>query len=161
MHNSECECRKLKSGQIPFSPEAALWIKRTLVYRLLLRYWAGKTKNKGNLLRQARHCHITNPLSLSIKKMRDRLAECKRRCRYFTKHGHRHRKTHQMNRLQIAQDKRDEEAEQRILQIISGEHDKAFWRRLNWALGSKRGKSVRSIQVKDKDGQVTEFDTQP
>ena len=57
MHNAERNCRKLKSGRIPFSPEASLWIKRTLCYRALLRYWAGKIKNKGNLRRQAKRCH--------------------------------------------------------------------------------------------------------
>jgi hypothetical protein len=31
-------CRKLKSCQIPFSPEAAIWIRQVQVYRSLLRY---------------------------------------------------------------------------------------------------------------------------
>ncbi len=53
MHRAKKHCRKLKSGRIPFSPEAAMWIKRTLCYRALLQYWAGKVKNKGNLKRQA------------------------------------------------------------------------------------------------------------
>ncbi len=38
MLNSEKKCRRIKSGQIPFSPEAALWIRCTQVYRSLLRY---------------------------------------------------------------------------------------------------------------------------
>ncbi len=38
MLNAEKKCRRIKSGRIPFSPEAALWIRRTQVYRSLLRY---------------------------------------------------------------------------------------------------------------------------
>ncbi len=32
MHYAEKICRKIKSGRIPFSPEASLWIHRTQVY---------------------------------------------------------------------------------------------------------------------------------
>ena len=160
MHCAERNCRKLKSGRIPFSPEASLWIKRTLCYRSLLRYWAGKIKNKGNLLRQARRCRINDPLALSIQTIKDRLHECKQRCNFFTKHGHRHRRTHLHSRLHEAKDKGDEDAERRILQIIKGEKDRAFWRRLNWALGKRRGSSIREVQAEDLDGTTTEYTTQ-
>ncbi len=36
MHHAKKHCRKLKSGRITFSPEAPMWIKRTLCYRALL-----------------------------------------------------------------------------------------------------------------------------
>jgi hypothetical protein len=36
MRYAEKHCRKIKSGRIPFSPEALLWICQTQVYRLLL-----------------------------------------------------------------------------------------------------------------------------
>ena len=75
MHHAERNCRKIKSGRIPFSPEASMWIKRTLCYRALLRFWAGKIKNKGNLRRQAKRCHIENPFALSIATLSDRLTE--------------------------------------------------------------------------------------
>ena len=48
MKHAEKKCRKLKNGTIPFSPEANLWIKRCQLYRSLLRYQAGKVKNRGN-----------------------------------------------------------------------------------------------------------------
>ena len=41
---SEKRCRKIKSGRIPFSPEASKWIRRSQVYRSLLRFHAGKIK---------------------------------------------------------------------------------------------------------------------
>jgi len=63
--------------------------------------------------------------------------------------------------LQSAKDHKNEAAECRILLILQGEKDRAFWRRLNWALGQPRGSSVRSIQVENADRSVTEFSTQP
>ena len=75
MRFAERRCRKLKSGKIAFSPEAAMWIKCTLCYRALLRYWAGKIRNKSNLNRQAKWCNIPNPFSLSVDQIKDRLVE--------------------------------------------------------------------------------------
>jgi hypothetical protein len=54
MRHAEKKCRKIKSGRIPFLPEASVWIKRTQVYRSLLKYHEGRIRNRGNLKRSAR-----------------------------------------------------------------------------------------------------------
>ncbi|KAL7519284.1 hypothetical protein ACHAWF_000220, partial [Thalassiosira exigua] len=51
MKNAERKCRKLKNGHVPFSPESSIWIRRCQVYRSLLRFKAGKIRNRGNLKR--------------------------------------------------------------------------------------------------------------
>ena len=58
MHAAEKECRRVKSGRIPFSPEASKWTRRAQVYRSLLRLHAGRIRNIGNLKRAARHCGV-------------------------------------------------------------------------------------------------------
>lgn len=45
-------CRRSKSGVIPFSPKAALWIERIQVNRSLLQYHEGRIHNIGNLTRR-------------------------------------------------------------------------------------------------------------
>ncbi len=45
MCHTEKKCWKIKSGRIPFSPEASLWIHRTQVYWSLLKYHAGRIRN--------------------------------------------------------------------------------------------------------------------
>jgi hypothetical protein len=40
------------------------------------------------------------------------------------------------------------------------EKDRAFWRRLNWSLGKRRGSSVSSVQMKDDDGETITYSTQ-
>jgi hypothetical protein len=67
MKHAEKKCQKLKSGRIPFSPEALLWIRQSQVYRLLLRWHAGKIRNRRNLQRTSRRCHINAPFELTIK----------------------------------------------------------------------------------------------
>ena len=45
--------------------------------------------------------------------------------------------------------------------MIKQEKDKAFWRRLNYALGKHiRGRSVRTVQVEDGVGGVLNLDTE-
>ena len=49
MAHVESKCRNIKSGNITFSPESTLWIKRRQTYRSLMGYHAVNKVNKGNL----------------------------------------------------------------------------------------------------------------
>jgi hypothetical protein len=160
MTHAEKKCRKLKCGKIPFSPEAAEWIKRCQFYRTLLRALSGKKCNRGNFKRLARRLNISNPLSLPVEEVVMRLRECKQQCKYFQIHGQKYRRKFLNKRLEAAREKQDVEAEQRILQIIARERDRAFWRRLNYSLGKQRGTSVSSVQVKTPEGDTVELKTQ-
>jgi hypothetical protein len=73
MRQAEKKCRKIRSGCIPFLPEALIWIRRTQVYRLLLKYHAGKIRNRANLKRAAQCCGIPLPLSIVIPEIHTRL----------------------------------------------------------------------------------------
>ena len=53
MRNTEKKCQQIKSGRIPFFPEAASWITWMQVYRSLLRYHQGRIRNRANLRRAA------------------------------------------------------------------------------------------------------------
>ena len=101
MPAAEKKCRRIKSGRIPFSPEASKWIRRAQVYRSLLRLHAGKIRNRGNLKRAARRCGVEDPMNMSLTEIRSRLKVCKDKCNYFKKHGHRHRRRHLKSRLEL------------------------------------------------------------
>lgn len=73
MRYAEKKCRKIKSGRIPYSPEALTWIKRTQVNWSLLKYHAGKIPNRGNLKQSAQRCGIYNVLSIPPKVLYERL----------------------------------------------------------------------------------------
>jgi len=81
--HAEKKCRRLKSGRIPFSPEASLWICQCQVYRSLLRWHNGKLRNYGNLCRTARRCKINAPFQLTVDKIKIRMLICKEKCDYF------------------------------------------------------------------------------
>ncbi len=83
MANAKKKCRKIKSGRIPFSPGAALWIRCLQVFRSLLCYHEGWIKNQGNLKRTARRCGIENCVSIPIEEIRIRLKVCAAKCDYF------------------------------------------------------------------------------
>jgi hypothetical protein len=91
---AEKKCRKLKSGRIPFTPEASIWIRRKQVYESLLKYKQGRIRNRSNLRRTALRCGISKPLSLSTAEIKERLKVCEEKCDYFLKHGYRYRRKH-------------------------------------------------------------------
>ncbi len=161
MKHTEKKCCRLKSGCIPFSPELSLWIRQSQVYRLLLRWHAGKIHNCGNLWRTARRCQINAPFQLTVDNIKLRLRICEEKCDYFWKHGKRHRRQHLNQCLERVQEWEDKAAEHQILAIIKREKDRAFWRRLNFALGKHiRGRSVCAVQVEDGAGGVVDYDTE-
>ncbi|KAL7524606.1 hypothetical protein ACHAWF_001017, partial [Thalassiosira exigua] len=154
---SEKRCRRIKSGCIPFSPESSKWIQRAQVYRSVLRFHAGKIRNRANLKRAARRCGISSPLRLSLEEVRARLKVCKEKCNYYKKHGHRYRHKHMQDRLSNARASQDKEADKHILVIISREKQRAYWRRLNYAVKKPKGRSARVVTTEELgEGEVTE-----
>ena len=85
---------------------------------------------------------------------------CKDKCNYFRKHGHGYRRRHLKNRLKLAREEHNEEAEVRILAIIQREKDRAYWRRLNYGMKKTRGRSARIVTEASDDGAVREYEGQ-
>jgi hypothetical protein len=160
MRHAEKVCRKLRCCRIPFSPEAALWIQRVQIYYSLLNYHKGKIKNRGNLKQAARRCNIPNPFQLSVQEIAQRLNICKQECAFYQEHGKQFRRKHLESWKRIAQENEDEEAFNKICAIIQREHQRDFWRKLNYVTGKKRTRSATSIQVVEKSGAIKERNTQ-
>ena len=51
MYHEDQKCRRIKSGRITFSLDSSIWIRRCKVYCSILRYHAGKIRNRSNLKR--------------------------------------------------------------------------------------------------------------
>ena len=83
-----------------------------------------------------------------------------KKCSYFRIHGHKHQEKHLNNRLDAARKRGYEEAETKILAILQREKDRAHWRRLNYSMSKSRGRSVRILQTKTDDDQITDHETQ-
>ena len=113
MKRAEKKYRPIKSGIIPFPPEASIWIRRAQVYCSLLQYHSGKIRSRGNLKISTRRCNIEQPLLLSIFEVKARLIFCKKKCNLFRRHSKRYRRKHLRNRLDAAKDRKDEEAEKK------------------------------------------------
>jgi hypothetical protein len=135
MKHAKKKCCRVKSGRIPFSLEASLWIRQCQVYCSLLRWHAGKIRNQGNFKHTAPRCRIDAPFFLMVEELRLWLEICKQKCNYFQKHGKRHCQQHLNQCLEEAKDRADDEAEQEILAIIRWEKDHSLWQRLKFALG--------------------------
>ena len=124
MKHGEKKCRRLKSGRIPFSPEALLWIHQCQVFRSLLRWHNGKLRDYGNLCHTARRCQINALFQLTINYIKLHMSICKEKCDYFWKHRQRHRQQHLTNCLKAAQEREDDIAEKISLQLLNAKRTK-------------------------------------
>jgi hypothetical protein len=160
MKNLEKRCQKIKSGRIPFSPKAAKWIWRTQVYKSLLKFVRGGGRNCGNLHRAAYRAGIENPFALTEADIQAQIKVGQQHCTYYHQHGKAYRKRHLKERLEVAREEEDEEAERQILGIIKHEWEQVFWRRLKYTMKKQTGGSVQLVQVEDEDGNIEEFTMQ-
>lgn len=160
MRAAEKRCRKLKSGLIPFSPDAVKWIRRKIVLSSIVAFKKGARKNQGNLVRLARRAGIDRPLSMSLLEATTKLQICSAKCDVLRKTGWLIRRQHLRDRCDEARSREDTVALNRILAIIKREQDKAFWSRLRYKTGKKRGRSVSSVQVERDQGGIIEHTTQ-
>ena len=83
----------------------------------------------------------------SLKEIRVGLKVCTDTYNYFRKHGRVCRRQHSWNCLRVARNKRNEEAEARILAIIQREKDRAYRRKLNYGM-KKTGEEVPELSWK-------------
>ena len=160
MLGAENRCRKVRSGVIPFSPEAVRWLRRAQVYRSLLTWKLGKRRNMGNLRRLAKRVDIQDPFRLSTQELTKRLRVCEDKCTALKRTGWLARRRFLRERCQQAQQRQDFETTEKILAIIKREKDRAFWGRLRFAMGKKRGRSVSTVQIEQWDGSIEEHTTQ-
>ncbi len=150
----------IKCCRIPFSPEAAIWIRRVQVYYSILRYHKGKIKNCGNLKQAAQCCNIPNPLNILIQELTHRLEACKKACVFYQEHGKRFRRKHLEEWRQIAQEEDNKDSFNKISAIIQQEHQHKSWQKLNYVTGKKKTCSATTIQVEGQGGAIMERMTQ-
>ena len=160
MANAEKKCRKIRSGVIPFSPDAAKWIRRLQVYKSLLGFLHGKGRNRGNLRRAAYRAGIPQPFQLREADILARIKICEEHCAYYKANGKQHRRRLLQEKARHAKEMGDTKVENEILGIIKRERERAFWRRVKYAMKKQSGGSVRVVQVEDDEGELVEFTSQ-
>ena len=159
MIHAEKKCRKIKSGRISFSPEAAKWLRQSQVYKSLLWRIRGGKSNTGNLQRSALWVGILNPFGLNEREVLICIRVCSKKLDFFRATGKEYRRKHLRKRLKRAQDKEKDDAERQILAIIKREKEQSFWRRIKYAMKKTSGGSVQVVQVEGEEGEIREYHT--
>ncbi len=159
MKNSKKRCRKIKSGKIPFSPEAAKWIRKAQVYRSLLRFVQGKGCNRGILCQSEYQAGIETLFLLLEVDILVRIKVCQQHCKYYRDHGKQYCRQYLQEWLEAAKEEENEEAECQILALVKQECKCGFWRRVKYVMGTQHGGSVRSVQVENEEGTTEVFST--
>ncbi len=85
---------------------------------------------------------------------------CKKECAFYQEHRKQFGRKHLEHQKMIAQEQDDEEAFNKICAIIQREHQRDFWRKLNYVTGKKRTRSATTIQVEGKSSTIMERNMQ-
>ena len=64
---AEKKCRKLKAGEVPFSPEIATAGDHIKLWGLVIRHKKGKNINTRHIRRVANKCDVTKPLARTLE----------------------------------------------------------------------------------------------
>jgi hypothetical protein len=62
----------------------------------------------------------------------------------------RYDRKHLQERLEKAKQRNDEAAEKQILAILERKKQQSYWRRLQFKMGMKKGRSMRNVSNEDK-----------
>jgi hypothetical protein len=79
---------------------------------------------------------------------------------FYQEQGKQFQRKHLEDQKRIAQEHKDKEAFIKICTIIQREHQRDFWRKLNYVTGKKRTRSATTIQVEGEGGAIMERNTQ-
>ncbi len=109
--------------------------------------------------RAARRQQIQKPFQISMAELKARLEVCEEQNNYFRKNGERYQKKHLLQRVEAAREEGKEDVLAKILAIIKGEQDRAFWRRLNYTCSNVKDGSPTSVQVEGPNDLVDEHVT--
>jgi hypothetical protein len=96
---------------------------------------------------------------MSMAEVLLRVEECKQECKFYQDNGKQFCTKHLNERLQLAQERHDEEAFKKIEAIINKERQRSFWRWLNFVPGKKCTRSTTSVQVEEQPGLILESKT--
>jgi hypothetical protein len=94
-----------------------------------------------------------------MQEITQQLKACKKECAFYQEHGKHFCRKHLERWKRTAQEQDDKEAFNKISAIIQREHQRDFWRRLNYVTGKKRTWSATTIQVEGRDGAILERTT--
>jgi hypothetical protein len=81
------------------------------VYTSLLKFVSGGGRNHGNLCWAVYWAGIENPLTLTEADILAQRKVGQQHCTYYRQHGEAYRKRHLKERLEVAREEEDEEAE--------------------------------------------------
>lgn len=107
MMHAEKKCHRIKSGQIPFSPESEVWIHCRQTYTKLSRF-ARSNVNCGNLLNAAQNYE---PIAIIQKKLLMHFKVCNKHCDF--------QRYHLLKRADIARESGNEDGMPQILYVIT------------------------------------------
>jgi hypothetical protein len=151
-------CRKLKMGQVPFSPRLVIHWNKILAWKLVLRHRRGSRIDSKYLQRTLRKANITDTHLLSELDVIDNLKEARLAYKVIKREAAQHRSTWLEDVAMARSSEGRSSVAQEIKNLMVREQQRREARQIKYALQAQNRRALRSIEVLQ-SGQWVELDT--
>jgi hypothetical protein len=147
MRYAERTCRKLRMGELDFSPALNIAKERVLLWRLIIKKKLGGRVSSMMLRRKAKYASVSSPLSGTLFEAQHALDEATRIYNLMRPEHERLRDEFLSGQLKQAISDEDIRKQRIIRRLIAVQDIKSQWRAIKRAVGKKNGGSVKEIEV--------------
>ena len=152
MIHAEKKCRKIRAGEVPFSPKLAEVGTKIKLWKLIERHHKGDNINTKYIRRIEKKCGIKGGLSMSLEEVCINKIKVEAKYKKMKKMAYRLRNEFLYEMIEL---KTSEKAKREIKAIIRHEETRRAWRTINKGRGKVQMKGVSEVKVMQNDEYIT------
>ena len=130
-----------------FTDEYALWVKRRMVYKDLIKMKEGQGRNTQRTLKRVKSAGIVDAVHITHREAIRGYKICQNEIQSLKKNAPVMRRRFLSDLITKAHQESDNHKVQHLKDIIRGEVQKSMWRQIQQSVGKRKAKSVMSVQV--------------
>ena len=153
---AERRCRKLRKGQIPFSPQLKLAAAKVDLYRLTIKWKKGGRVSSRKMERLSKNCKVNGYKALPLDELNTRFKSAREMYNITKSNAPEMRRQFLRDLADARAAEHDTKASSEIKSILVQEEIRSSFRRINHARGKQRAVGVSFITYTDQSGQKRE-----
>jgi hypothetical protein len=158
--SADKNCRKLRMGNVPFSPMLLEHWQKILALRLLIRKLEGRNVNSKYLARQLKKSGIKRYHHLSLSEVKERLSTTVTNYRFEKRNALEYRETWIEGVASARAETGNLSAAQEMRNMLLREKQRSDARQIKYVISSQERRGLHSIEIPTPDGNWQELSTQ-
>ena len=153
---AEQGCRKMRKGQVPFSPQLKATSAKVDLYKLTIRWKKGGRVSSRKMERLSKSCKVNGHKTLPLDALETRLTSARRMYNITKRKAPEIRSQFLQELAEARAAKNNTKAASEIKSMRVQEEIRASFRRINYMRGKKNATGVSLISFTDSEGETRE-----